>query len=57
LRKQKRPGCGVLTFGLIVLFTILLFFFEWLGSEQSEKWVEKPIAMPKTAVQPDKSKD
>jgi hypothetical protein len=57
LRKQKRPGCGVVAFGLVILLTILLFFFEWLGSEQPEKWVEKPIAMPKTAVQSDKSKD
>jgi hypothetical protein len=24
----------------------LLFFFEWLGSERPQKWVEVPIAVP-----------
>jgi hypothetical protein len=31
---------------LALLATALLFFFEWLGSEQPENWVESPIAVP-----------
>lgn len=31
---------------LALLATALLFFFEWLGSEQPQKWVESPIAVP-----------
>jgi hypothetical protein len=31
---------------LALLAIALLFFFEWLGSEQPQKWVESPIAVP-----------
>ena len=31
---------------LALLAMVLLFFFEWLGSEQKQKWVESPIAVP-----------
>jgi hypothetical protein len=31
---------------LALLVTALLFFFEWLGSEQSQKWVESPVTAP-----------
>jgi hypothetical protein len=31
---------------VIALAILLLFFFEWLGSEQPQKWVETPIDVP-----------
>ena len=31
---------------LALLAIALLFFFEWLGSEQPQNWVESPIAVP-----------
>jgi hypothetical protein len=31
---------------LALLATALLFFFEWLGSEQQQNWVDSPIAIP-----------
>jgi hypothetical protein len=31
---------------LALIMVALLFFFEWLGSEQPQKWVEQPIALP-----------
>ena len=31
---------------LALLAIALLFFFEWLGSEQPQIWVESPIAVP-----------
>lgn len=31
---------------LALLAVALLFFFEWLGSEQLQVWVESPIAVP-----------
>ena len=34
-------------FAVLALLAIaLLFFFEWLGSEQPQIWVESPIAVP-----------
>lgn len=33
--------------GTLALLTIaLLFFFEWLGSDQQQSWVESSIAVP-----------
>jgi hypothetical protein len=57
LMKRSRPRRGVVLLASVAFLTILLFFFEWLGSEQSETWVEKPVVMPKTVVQPDGSKE
>jgi hypothetical protein len=34
------------TLALALLLIALLFFFEWLGSEQQQVWVESPIAVP-----------
>ena len=31
---------------LALVAIALLFFFEWLGSEQPQIWVESPIAVP-----------
>jgi hypothetical protein len=31
---------------LALMAIALLFFFEWLGSEQPQIWVESPIAVP-----------
>jgi hypothetical protein len=38
---------------LALLAIALLFFFEWLGSEQPQNWVESPIDVP---VQKDQAK-
>ncbi len=42
---------------LALLLTMMLFFFEWLGSEQPQKWVEEPVTMPDKVVEPAKNKD
>ncbi len=57
MRRSKRPSNGVLALMLVIIFTILLFLFEWLGSEQSANWVEKPVAMPQKGAQTEKSKE
>jgi hypothetical protein len=31
---------------IVAILGALLFFFEWLGSEQPQKWVETPIDLP-----------
>jgi hypothetical protein len=37
---------GLWLVAIAAIMVMLLFFFEWLGSEQSQKWVESPIAVP-----------
>jgi hypothetical protein len=37
---------GLWLFAIVAIMVVLLFFFEWLGSEQPQKWVESPIALP-----------
>jgi hypothetical protein len=37
---------GVLLLVLACTGLTLLFFLEWLGSEQPQNWVETPIAVP-----------
>jgi Na+-transporting methylmalonyl-CoA/oxaloacetate decarboxylase gamma subunit len=59
LRTQKNSrnsvGCWSLGLGMIFLTIVLLFFFEWLGSEQTEKWIEKAVPIPEKAIEPEKS--
>jgi hypothetical protein len=57
LRHKSRWGRATVAIALALLFTILLFFFEWLGSEQPQKWVEEPVTMPDKVVKPVKNKD
>ncbi len=57
LRRKSRWNGITLLGVLLLILTILLFFFEWLGSEQPQKWVEEPVAMPKKVVEPTKNKD
>jgi hypothetical protein len=33
-------------FAIAAIMIVLLFFFEWLGSEQPQIWVESPVAVP-----------
>jgi hypothetical protein len=42
--RWRRRGLWLLA--IVAMLIALLFFFEWLGSEQEQKWVEKPIALP-----------
>lgn len=51
--RQIRGGCvqfirrrGIMLLLLACLGLALLFFLEWLGSEQPQEWVETPIAVP-----------
>lgn len=37
---------GVMLLLLACSAIALLIFLEWLGSEQPQKWVETPIAVP-----------
>jgi uncharacterized membrane protein YhiD involved in acid resistance len=57
LRQNRRSGCGIWTAVFVGLTILLLFFFEYLGSEQPQKWVEEPVAIPEKIVEPEKSKD
>lgn len=57
LRHKSRRGCAAVAIAVALLLTILLFFFEWLGSEQPQKWVEQPVTMPDKVVEPAKNKD
>ena len=40
---------GVMLLLLACIGLALLFFLEWLGSEQPQKWVETPIEVPPEA--------
>ncbi len=31
---------------IVAMLVALLFFFEWLGSERPQIWVETPLPMP-----------
>jgi hypothetical protein len=43
---QNRKRRGPFMLALALAAVALLFFFEWLGSEQPQEWVETPIAVP-----------
>ncbi len=51
MQQQSRKGVRKLwLFGLlIVVIAALLFWLEWLGSEQSMTAIDQPVLLPKKA--------
>jgi hypothetical protein len=46
VQRKPRRRRGLMLLLLACGLVAMLFFFEWLGSEQPQKWVESPIAVP-----------
>ncbi len=46
MQQNRRRRLVPVFVALALLATALLFFFEWLGSEQPQNWVESPIDVP-----------
>jgi hypothetical protein len=47
---------GLMIVAIVVMLAMLLFFLEWLGSEQPQKWVETPLAVPPESVGVEKAR-
>jgi hypothetical protein len=43
---QRKTRRSLILLALALGLVALLFFFEWLGSEQPQVWVETPIDVP-----------
>jgi hypothetical protein len=41
---------------IVAMLIMLLFFLEWLGSEQPQKWVETPLAVPPEPADTEKAR-